>query len=140
MISWSHPEWVDELIAIMQSEPVGNPPQEIYRYNYNGQTVYWVPAQCCDQISTLNDTFGETICAPDGDITGKRDGTRAGVFEQRTNEVLVWPDSRSRRRVIENNYHPMKGAKSDIERIYRVPGGNGANLAGGNHRLPGSLC
>lgn len=88
------PAWVGVLIAKFQSAPVGNPPQSIYRYTYHGQTVYYVPPQCCDQPSTLYDGAGHLMCAPDGGITGAGDQRCPDFFQQRTNEELVWRDTR----------------------------------------------
>jgi Domain of unknown function (DUF6970) len=91
-----NPPWVDELIVKFRSEPVGNPPQSLWRYDYNGQTVYYIPPQCCDQYSQLLDASGRVICAPDGGFTGKGDGRCPDFSSKRTNENLVWRDSRSR--------------------------------------------
>ncbi len=91
-----NPQWVDQLIKEFDGEPVGNPPQSIWRYEYNGQVVYYVPAQCCDQYSTLYDADGNVICAPDGGLTGTGDGKCADFRSKRTQETLVWKDSRTR--------------------------------------------
>lgn len=88
------PGWVVALIAQFQSAPVGNPPQSIYRYTYKGQTVYYVPPQCCDQYSTLYDAGGQVLCAPDGGIDGRGDGKCPGFLQERTDGALVWRDSR----------------------------------------------
>jgi len=90
-----NPGWLNNLIAKYRSEPVGNPPQSIWRYHYNGQTVYYVPPQCCDQFSILYDSQGDTICAPDGGFTGRGDGRCPDFFTERTDEQLVWKDSRA---------------------------------------------
>lgn len=89
-----NPPWLDTLIAEFQSEPVGNPPRSIYQYTYQGRTVYYVPAQCCDQFSTLYDAEGNVLCAPDGGITGMGDGRCPDFFSARTDEVLIWRDPR----------------------------------------------
>ena len=91
-----NPTWVDQLIEKYKSDPVGNPPQSIWRYEYNGQVVYYIPAQCCDMYSTLYDAGGNVMCAPDGGFTGKGDGKCADFFAERTNEQLVWQDARTR--------------------------------------------
>ncbi len=91
-----NPDWVSALIHQFESESVGNPPQSIYRYQYNGQTVYYVPPQCCDQFSTLYDSLGKTIGAPDGGLTGAGDGRCTDFFTVRSDEVLVWRDARTR--------------------------------------------
>jgi hypothetical protein len=92
----SNPAWVDKLIKQFGSDPVGNPPQSILSYDYNGQVVYFVPAQCCDQYSMLYDASGSVICAPDGGFTGKGDGKCPDFFTERSNEQLIWQDFRTR--------------------------------------------
>jgi len=89
-----NPAWLDTLIAEFQSEPVGNPPRSIYQYTYRGQTVYYVPAQCCDQFSTLYDSNGNVLCAPDGGLTGMGDNRCPDFLTDRSSEVLIWRDSR----------------------------------------------
>jgi hypothetical protein len=89
------PKWVQTLVASYQREPVGNPPQSIWQYEYQGQTVYYVPPQCCDQFSTLYSATGEVVCAPDGGITGQGDGKCSDFFQQRKNEKLIWEDPRT---------------------------------------------
>jgi hypothetical protein len=92
----SNPAWVDKLITQFENDPVGNPPQSIWSYEYNDQVVYFIPAQCCDIYSTLYDASGNVICAPDGGFTGKGDGRCPDFFSQRTSEQLIWQDSRTR--------------------------------------------
>ena len=91
-----NPGWVDVLIRKFESEPVGNPPQSIWRYEYKGQIVYYVPAQCCDMFSSLYDANGNVICAPGGGITGTGDGRCADFNSQKTGEKLIWKDPRPR--------------------------------------------
>jgi hypothetical protein len=91
-----NPAWVDQMIAKFQSDPVGNPPQSIWSYQYKGETVYFIPQQCCDQYSQLFDANGTEICAPDGGIVAGGDGKCPDFFSQRTNEKLVWQDPRTR--------------------------------------------
>jgi hypothetical protein len=89
-----NPSWIDSMIARFQSSPVGNPPQSIWRYEYRGQIVYYVPAQCCDQYSMLFDRYGKLLCAPDGGITGGGDKRCPDFFNERKNETLIWSDPR----------------------------------------------
>ena len=91
-----NPGWVDQLIKQIESEPVGNPPLSVWRYEYNDQVVYFVPAHCCDISSIVYDADGNSLCAPDGGITGAGDGRCAGFFTQRTHELLIWKDPRTR--------------------------------------------
>jgi hypothetical protein len=95
-IQAANPAFVDKLITQFKSDPVGNPPQSIWSSEYNGQVVYFIPAQCCDQYSTLYDSSGNVICAPDGGLTGKGDGKCPDFFSQRANEQVVWKDPRTR--------------------------------------------
>ena len=92
----SNPKWVDRLVSTFETEAVGNPPQSIWRYEYKGQEVYFIPAQCCDQYSKLYNASGDLICAPDGGFTGKGDGRCPDFFSLRTDETLIWKDPRTR--------------------------------------------
>ncbi len=89
-----NPAWVDKLIKQFEKNPVGNPPLSIWKYEYNGQTVYFVPAHCCDIPSVVYDASGSQLCSPDGGITGQGDGKCPNFFTERTNEQLIWQDSR----------------------------------------------
>ena len=89
-------EWVKNLILKFETEPVGNPPQSIWQYEYKSQIVYYVPPQCCDEYSNLYDKNGEFICAPDGGITGRGDGLCPDFFQDRKNEKLIWKDKLER--------------------------------------------
>ena len=91
-----NPDWVEDLIVQFKNEAVGNPPQSIWGYNYNDQTVYFVPAQCCDQYSTLYDENGNVLGAPDGGIAGNGDGKITDFFTKKTNEKLIWKDNREK--------------------------------------------
>ena len=91
----TNPAWVDRLIKKFESQPIGNPPQSIWSYEYQGRTVYYIPAQCCDQYSRLYNTKGKQICAPDGGLTGSGDGKCTDFMSKRSNEHLIWKDSRT---------------------------------------------
>lgn len=88
------PPWLERLIGQIKARPPGNPPQSVWRYQYRGQVVYYLPPQCCDQYSVLFDAEGTVIGAPDGGLTGRGDG-RAGDFHQlRRQGLLLWRDPR----------------------------------------------
>jgi hypothetical protein len=91
-----NPDWVDRLIRQFESDPVGNPPLSVWRYEYNGQVVYYVPPHCCDIPGSLFNEVGQVICNPDGGIKGDGDGRCTDFFTQRANEQLIWQDSRAR--------------------------------------------
>lgn len=92
----SEPAWVRERIRDFEAAPVGNPPQSIWKYEYNGQNVYYIPPQCCDQFGILYDVKGNILCAPDGGIGGGGDGRCPDFREKRTKEELVWRDPRGK--------------------------------------------
>ena len=89
------PAWLNDLTHRLQNEPVANPPALIAQYEYNGQTVYFLPQRCCDIFSDLYDDDGNIIGHPDGGITGRGDGRVPDLFEVRSNENVVWRDLRA---------------------------------------------
>ena len=89
------PAWVRQLITKFEREPVANPPHEVVQYRYRGQRVYYVPSECCDQMSTLYDSTGARICSPDGGMTGKGDGRCTDFFQTSEEKRLIWKDSRT---------------------------------------------
>jgi hypothetical protein len=91
-----NPPWVWKLIVQYQLRPVGNPPQSIWQYEFQGKTVYYIPPQCCDMYGYLYDAEGTYICAPDGGFDGKGDGQCPNFFSERMGERLVWKDLRDR--------------------------------------------
>ena len=92
--STARPVWLQRHIQGILAERKRNPIIRIVRYQFEGETVYYESAPCCDQQSTLYDTKGGVLCHPEGGITGKGDG-RCGNFDKRkTNEMLVWQDPR----------------------------------------------
>jgi hypothetical protein len=88
------PECIQVRIDEIKSEPVWNPPAEIYAYNYKGRTVYYIPQHCCDIPSELMDAQCNSICSPDGGISGGGDGRCADFFTTAKNGRLVWKDNR----------------------------------------------
>jgi hypothetical protein len=91
----TNPPWVWKLIVEFQLQPLGNPPQSIWQYEFEGKTVYYIPAQCCDMYATLYDADGAYICAPNGGFDGRGDGLCPNFLSERTNERLVWEDFRA---------------------------------------------
>ena len=71
-------------------------PQQIsvYRYEYNGQTVYYIPGAGCMRLGELYDSSCNLICHPDGGFTGAGDGKCNDFFDKRKNEELIWKDPR----------------------------------------------
>jgi len=94
----TQPKWVQQLIARLQSEPVRNPPAKIIRYTSAGRSYYYVPPAAGDQFSSLYNSAGKQICAPDGGVTGGGDGkcpsfVRKMLFSHDPGKI-VWQDTR----------------------------------------------
>ena len=88
------PTCVKRKISRLKNEPKRNPPAKVWQYQYKGQTVYYIPPTCCDQMSQLYDENCNLICHPDGGLTGRGDGKCAEFFSACTNEKLVREDKR----------------------------------------------
>ena len=88
------PECVKMKIDWITNQDVWNPPAKLYSYLYEGKTVYYIPGRCCDFPSQLLDTDCNEICAPDGGFSGGGDGKCPDFSSTRTDEKLVWEDSR----------------------------------------------
>ena len=87
-------DWLTELIASLESEPVRNPPALIVRYTYKDQVVYFVPSYCCDEMSMLYNSDGEIICSPGGGLSGDGDNRCPDFFDLATDQEVIWADSR----------------------------------------------
>lgn len=85
---------IKDLITKFKSEEKTNPPRSVWQYSYNGKTVYYVPAICCDFFSDLYDDHCNLIAHPDGGFTGRGDGQARDFAEARSNEKLIWKDKR----------------------------------------------
>ncbi len=73
-VSRDVPPFVERLIVQMEAAPVSNPPGSVWRFNYKGRVVFYVPPSCCDVPSELYDSDGNLVCGPDGGLTGDGDG------------------------------------------------------------------
>lgn len=93
----SVPAWLTALIHEAEAQPVANPPAFIARYEYKGETVYFLPQRCCDIMSVLYRPDGTVACHPDGGFRGAGDGRCADFFRERRNERIIWRDARGAR-------------------------------------------
>ncbi|MBL0146942.1 MAG: hypothetical protein IPP48_15705 [Chitinophagaceae bacterium] len=82
------------LIKKFEAEKVQNPPRSIYSYTYKSKTVYYVTAPCCDFFTDLYDENCNLIGHPDGGFTGKGDMKMPDFEKEKSNEKLIWTDSR----------------------------------------------
>jgi hypothetical protein len=66
----------------------------VWQYDYNGQTVYYIPSDCCDQFNLLFDSECNVICSPDGGFSGGGDGRCTDFYAKAKNKTLIWEDKR----------------------------------------------
>ena len=93
--STNSPAWLTALVRQSEAQPVANPPAFIASYDYQGQTVYFLPQRCCDIMSVLYREDGSVACHPDGGLKGTGDGQCADFFRERRNEQIIWRDARN---------------------------------------------
>ncbi|MFC5408441.1 DUF6970 domain-containing protein [Larkinella bovis] len=89
------PDCIQNVMAAIRKEPPFNPPAKVYRYEFRGEPVYYIPARCCD-IPSVVIARCDTVCAPDGGFSGKGDGRCPEFAKEAKNPVLVWEDTRSK--------------------------------------------
>lgn len=88
------PACIDDKIGEILNEEVRNPPAQIWEWNEDEQTYYYITSDCCDQYNYLYDINCIEICAPDGGITGTGDGN-CPDFVGDIERTLVWEDIRN---------------------------------------------
>jgi hypothetical protein len=84
------PDCVRDMIEGLKKEAAANPPAKVYRFLYEGRTVYYIPPKCCDIPSVLLDENCNTICNPDGGLSGTGSGTCIDFHKNATNQELIW--------------------------------------------------
>ena len=89
------PGWLTTVIRQLETQPVASPPAYIARYEYKGDTVYFVPQRCCDFMSVVYRSDGSVMCHADGGFGGTGDGRCPDFFAERENERIIWRDPRS---------------------------------------------
>ncbi len=92
--STARPQWLQSRIQKILATRKRNPIIRVTRYQFEGETVYYESAPCCDQQSTLYDVKGKVLCHPEGGLTGRGDGECSSFSKRRTDEQLVWQDPR----------------------------------------------
>ena len=88
------PTCPQELIKHIKSEPVRNPPAEIWSYEIDDNVYYYVTSYCCDMFSDLYDSKCNLVCHPDGGITGTGDNACGELKGKLVNGTLLWKDNR----------------------------------------------
>lgn len=87
------PNCVQNEIKKIKIEEVRNPPAQVWKWEADGQTYYYITSDCCDQYNYLYNNNCDVICAPDGGITGLGDGN-CPDFTEPIEKTLIWKDNR----------------------------------------------
>jgi hypothetical protein len=87
------PSCIQDKIEVFKSNEVSNPPTQIWKWETNGETYYYITSDCCDQYNYLYNKHCEIVCAPDGGFTGNGDGN-CPIFSNETIKTLIWEDNR----------------------------------------------
>ncbi len=88
------PSCIEKKIDNIKLEEVRNPPAQVWKWEVDEQTYYYVTSDCCDQYNYLYDDNCIVVCAPDGGITGMGDG-KCPDFNGQIEKTLVWEDNRN---------------------------------------------
>ncbi len=92
------PKWLQEKIAELEKQKPHQAKSFIKEYQFNGIKVYYIPADCCDQLNPLYDESGKIICHPSGGITGRGDGKCPDFKPAASDGKLIWEDSRQKKK------------------------------------------
>lgn len=92
-ITNSTPDCIVDMIDGYKADLTTVPKPQVYRYRYNGETVYHIVPGCCDQRSTLYDKECNVICEPDGGLDGQGDGNCTDFFDEGKKKTLVWNEA-----------------------------------------------
>lgn len=84
------PVCIIEKIKSMDSLPGENAGRKLYRYRFEGKTVYYLTGPCCDQFSEVFDSTCQLLGHPDGGFTGRGDGSLPDFKNRVTEEQLIW--------------------------------------------------
>lgn len=87
------PMCIEQKIDAIINNEVTNPPTQVWRWEVDGDTYYYITSDCCDQYNYLYNEQCEIICAPDGGITGAGNGN-CPDFTNEIVKTLVWKDNR----------------------------------------------
>jgi len=81
-----------KIVSILANE-VNNPPTQIWKWEVDSKTYYYITSNCCDQYNYLYNSTCEVVCAPDGGISGNGD-ENCPTFASEIQKALVWEDPR----------------------------------------------
>ena len=84
------PLYLHPKIKTMGENPDEGTSHSVTRYNYKGQTVYYMVAPCCDKYNIVFESACNVLGFPDGGYTGKGDGKMTNFHNEATEEKVVW--------------------------------------------------
>lgn len=87
------PNCIENEIKKIKIEEVRNPPAQVWKWEVDGLTYYYITSDCCDQYNYLYNNNCEIICAPDGGLIGSGDGNCPNFIEP-IKKTLLWKDNR----------------------------------------------
>lgn len=88
------PSCIENKIREIQKEEVRNPPAQVWKWEVDGNTYFYITSDCCDQFNYLFDENCNVVCAPDGGFSGNGDGN-CPDFIGKIEKILVWKDHRN---------------------------------------------
>ena len=88
------PSCIEEKIRDIKKEEMRNPPAQVWKWEVDGNTYFYITSDCCDQYNYLYDEDCSVVCAPDGGFTGNGDGN-CPDFNEEIIKTLVWKDDRN---------------------------------------------
>ncbi len=88
------PVCIENKIEEIKMDEIRNPPAQLWKWEVDEQTYYYITSDCCDQWNYLYDDRCNVVCAPDGGITGMGDGN-CPDFNEQIEKTLVWEDNRN---------------------------------------------
>ena len=89
------PSCVEEKIRDIEKADLQNPPAQVWKWEVDGNTYFYITSDCCDQFNYLYDEDCNVVCAPDGGFTGNGDGN-CPDFNGEIVKTLVWEDERNK--------------------------------------------
>ena len=88
------PSCIERIINEIKSGTVWNPPAQVWKWETDENTYYYITSDCCDQWNYLYDEQCNVVCAPDGGITGMGD-RNCPEFNESIVKSLIWSDDRN---------------------------------------------
>ena len=88
------PKCIENKIEEVLNKEVSNPPTQVWKWEVDGETFYYITSDCCDQFNNLYSENCDIVCAPDGGLTGQGDG-KCPDFKGEIVQTLVWEDNRN---------------------------------------------